>query len=175
MHSPQKKPARPFEVKQRNGVKVAVYISNVANQKKEATYHTPKEESHGQQKLVLSKGWKQTSGWHKKQWTKADKKETRCGDATSSSHETGLQLKDKTVLWQKTPKESQKREDELVHNLRIKPSWTWSKNMARTSVCGQHVNKHQRMSSGTFWAQAVCRLRLLGLGQASLTLKAITT
>ena len=101
-----------------------------AEEEKEAPYHTPETEGHGQHKLVLVEGleakfsvehkftsWK-TVEVRKGQWTKADTKEMERG-LHKLFFAAGPQIKDKKASWQKSLKESQKREDELVRQTRL--------------------------------------------------------
>ena len=73
-----------------------------------AKTHTRKEESHGQQKLVLvarldaefvveNMFTSYIKPEFSKTWTKADRKEMRWRDAAISFHEAGLQMKDTRV------------------------------------------------------------------------------
>ena len=77
-------------------------------------------------------GWRKSSGWKTslpaqtpKVRKNADWKVRRWRDGTRSFHEAGLQIEDR-VSWQKSLKESQKREDELVQQL-----WTTRKDEGR--------------------------------------------
>ena len=99
--------------------KIAGHFSFACEEKNEAKDRTPKDECHGQQKSSsCSKGWKQISR-RRPSSPAGDSQSRQEGDEMEKVdtffYEAGLQTKHtKKASWQKSLKECQKRQDELV-------------------------------------------------------------